>query len=237
MSIFGTRDSGPKVINNGLKLWFDAAQTVSFPKRANPTTGDNWNDRASGLTSTINNGFVNSNFLWNSANGGYFEEFASNDNYVTINSPSFTNLTGVTIQAAFMYTAGQFEGPKFLNINGSSGAVELGTGFGGSDVGVILYGGTRIITSVTQNVWNFASATISIPGQSMSLRINGNARSTNTHGSSTNINFTSGWMISRNATSGTVLRGRLAAVLFYDRALSADEELQNFNTYRIRYGI
>jgi hypothetical protein len=237
MSIFGTRDSGPKVINNGLKLWFDAAQTVSFPKRANPTTGDTWVDRASGLTATINNGFVNSYFLWNSANGGYFEEFASNDNYVTINSPSFTNLTQITIQSVFMYTAGQFEGPKFLNISGSTGQVELGTGFGGSDVGVILYGGTRIVTSVTQNVWNFASATINIPTGAMTLRINGNARSTNTHGSTSNINFSSGWMLSRNPTSGTVIRGRLAAVLFYDRALTADEELQNFNTYRIRYGI
>jgi hypothetical protein len=44
-------------------------------------------------------------------------------------------------------------------------------------------------------------------------------------------------MVSRNATSGTVLRGRLATVLFYTRALSSDEELQNYNTLRIRYGI
>lgn len=233
MSIFGTRDSGPKVIQDGLGLWFDAGQTVSYGKRANPVTGDTWYDRASGKTATI----TTTTTTYNSPNGGYFADFSSNDTYFVLNNPSFTNLSAITIQAAFMYEAGQFEGPKFLNISGSSGQVELGTGFGGSDVGIILYGGTRIVTSVTQNVWNFASATISIPNQSMTLRINGNARSTNTHGSSTNIQFPSGWMVSRNVNGGVVIRGRLAALLFYTRALSADEELQNFNTYRIRYGI
>ena len=237
MSIFGTKSSLPNIVDNNLALWFDAGQTVSYGKRANAVTGDRWMDRASEITGSINNSFTNSQFLWNSSSGGYFEEFASNDNYITLNTPNFTNLTEITIQAVFMYTAGQFEGPKFLNISGSSGQVELGTGFGGNDVGVILYGGTRIVTAVTQNVWNFASATINIPTGAMTLRINGGTRSTNTHGSSTNINFTGGWMVSRNATSGTVLRGRLATVLFYTRALSSDEELQNYNTLRIRYGI
>lgn len=237
MSIFGTRDSGIKVVNNGLALYFDAGQTVSFPKRANTTTGDTWIDRASGITATINNGFQNSYFLWNSANGGYFSDFASNDNYISLPSMSFTNLTGITIQTIFLYDASQFEGPKFLNISGSTGQVELGTGFGGTNIGIILYGGSRVTTNVTQNVWNFASGTISIPGQSITLGINGGTRSTTTHGSSTNINFTSGWMLSRNPTSGTVLRGRLASILFYTRALSYDEEVQNFNALRIRYGI
>jgi hypothetical protein len=142
MSIFGTKSSLPNIVDNDLALWFDAGQTVSYGKRANAVTGDRWMDRASGITGSINNSFTNSQFLWNSASGGYFEEFASNDNYITLNTPNFTNLTQITIQAVFMYTAGQFEGPKFLNISGSSGQVELGTGFGGNDVGVILYGGT-----------------------------------------------------------------------------------------------
>ena len=71
----------------------------------------------------------------------------------------------------------------------------------------------------------------------MTLSINGGTRLTNTHGSTTNIDFSSGWMLSRNSTSGTVLRGRLAAVLFYNRVLSVDEEIQNYNVYRLRYGI
>ena len=237
MSILGIRDSSPNIIDNGLAMWFDAGQTVSYPKRANATTGDRWNDRASGLIGTINNSFVNSHFLWNSANGGYFNEFASNDNYVTIGSPSFSNLTEVTFQAVVMYELSQFEGAKFLAVNGSSGIVELSTANGGSEIGIILYGGSRVTTTITQNTWNFISGTINIPGQSITLRVNGNNRSTGSHASSTNINVTSAWMVSRNATSGVTIRGRLAATLFYTRALTADEELQNFNTYRIRYGI
>lgn len=237
MSIFGIRDSGPNIVKRDLNFWVDAGQTVSYGKRANPTTGDVWYDRAGGRNATINNGFVNSYFLWNPANGGYFNEFASNDSYVTINNLSISSVDSITMQAVFMYEASQFEGPKFMAINGSGGITELGTGFGGNNVGIILYGGSRVTANVTQNAWNFVSATISIPSQTITLSINGGARSTGSHGSTTNINITSGWMVSRNATSGVALRGRLAAVMFYTRALSVDEELQNFNTYRIRYGI
>ena len=116
MSIFGIRDSGPKIVQNGLGLWFDAAQSVSYAKRGNPTTGDIWYDRANGKSATINNGYLGTYFLWSPNNGGYFYEFASNDNYITINNPAFSNLSGITIQSVFMYEASQFEGPKFLKL-------------------------------------------------------------------------------------------------------------------------
>jgi hypothetical protein len=44
-------------------------------------------------------------------------------------------------------------------------------------------------------------------------------------------------MVSRNNTGGVQLRGRIAAVLFYTRALTSDEELQNYNALRLKYGI
>ena len=76
MSIFGTRDSGVKVINNGLGLWFDAAQTVSYPR-----TGRTWTDRASGAVCTIGGSYA-----YYTGNGGYFADFGNFDTTFPITS-------------------------------------------------------------------------------------------------------------------------------------------------------
>jgi len=225
MSIFGTRDSGVKVVNNGLGLWFDAAQTVSYPR-----TGTSWTDRASGAVCTIGGSYA-----WYSGNGGYFADFANfNTTYQIASSYSVTGLAGLTMQAVVRFDRGQYEQATLLGSTNSGG-----NDFKLTPTGIVSDGGGRnAFTTLTTGVYYFISCTRDVATLSLSVRINNGARTTNTYASLGNVNFTDGWMISANRTGGVVLLDpRIATILFYTRTLSSDEELQNFNALRIRYGL
>jgi len=225
MSIFGTRDSGVKVINNGLGLWFDAAQTVSYPR-----TGRTWTDRASGAVCTIGGSYA-----YYTGNGGYFADFGNFDTTFPITSSySATGLSGLTMQAVVYFARGQYEQATLLGSTNSGG-----NDFKLTPTGIVSDGGGRsAFTTLPQNVWYFISCTRDVASLSLSVRINNGARTTNTYASLGNVNFTDGWMISANRTGGVVLLDpRVATILFYTRTLSVDEEVQNFNALRIRYGL
>ena len=225
MSIFGIRDSGVKVVNNGLALYFDAGQTVSYPR-----SGTSWTDRASGIVCTIGGAFA-----YYTGNGGYFSDFA--DNNTTFQLPasySVTNLSGLTMQGVAYFQRAQREGVNFI----------ASTNSGGNDFkllpnGIVSDGGARsALVTQPQNVWYFISVTRDVATLSLSARINNGARTTNTYASLPTVSLTNLYMNSRNRTNGTVmLDARFAQVLVYTRTLSSDEELQNFNALRIRYGI
>ena len=225
MSIFGTRDSGVKVVNNGLGLWFDAAQQVSYPG-----TGTSWTDRASGAVCTIGGSYA-----WYSANGGYFADFANfGTTFQIATSYSVTGLAGLTMQAVVRFDRGQYEQATLLASTNSGG-----NAFSLTPLGIVSDGGSRRAeTTLTTGVYYFISCTRDVASLSLSVRINNGARTTNTYASLSNVNFTDGWMISSTRTGGVVLLDpRVATILFYTRTLSSDEELQNFNALRIRYGI
>jgi hypothetical protein len=99
-------------------------------------------------------------------------------------------------------------------------------------------GGRQASATLTQNVWNFVSGVRDTSTLSISIRVNNVSRITNTYASLGTVNFTNGWMINRNSNgSGVQLRGRIGTALFYTRALTPDEELQNFNVFKNRFNI
>lgn len=212
------------IVTSGLQLYHDFGLTT--PTGAQGTFADlSGNNRSSTFGGT--------QFTHVSGTAGYVWDFA---NFDTILKPAtawtINNTNEFTVQSIFMYEASQYEGAKlFASTNWA-----LETRFGGNEVYLISDGGSRNAgTTVTQNVWNFASGIRSVANLSVSLRTNGNARITNTYATLTSINTVSPWMISRFNTGGVVLRGRLAAVLFYTRALTTTEETQNYNYFKTRY--
>jgi hypothetical protein len=222
------KSAGIPVVSNGLGLYYDLSYRQSYP-----TTGATWFDLASAKNATLNG-----TYTYYSGDGGYLSDFSLFSTYFPIDtSYSVTGLSGLTMQAVFMYTEGQYDGPKVIastNSGGNDFGLEVSTDFirMSSDGG-----GRQAGTSVTRNVWNFVSGIRDVSTLSLSIRVNGGSRVTNTYGSLSNVNFTNGWMVSRNNTGGVQLRGRIAAVLFYTRALTSDEELQNYNALRLKYGI
>lgn len=214
---------------NGLALWYDIGFKASYPG-----TGSTLTDLASGITATMygNKGYY-------TTSGGFFDDFYLNESYTLINSYSATNLSGLTMQAVLNYDEGQYEGAKIIASTNSGGnSFGLETRFGGYEIAMISDGGSRqAATSLSANTWSLVSGVRDVANLSVSLRINSGSRITNTYPSMSNVSFTDGWMFCRNRGTGPQYRGRVGAVLFYTRALTAAEELQNYNFYKSRYSL
>jgi hypothetical protein len=224
------KSGGIKVVTNGLGLYYDAAMKQSYPG-----TGNTFEDLASGKDAT----FYGSK-TWYSGNGGYFDDFFLNESYTLIDtSYSATNLSALTMVAVVRYDEGQYEGVNILASTNSGGnSFGLNTRFGGYDIAFTSDGGSRnAFVSLSQNVWYVVSAIRDVSTLSVSIRTNNNARVTNTYASMSNVSFTNGWMFARNRGTGTQYRGQVAAVLFYPRALTSDEEVANYHALKLRYGI
>jgi hypothetical protein len=220
---------GSKVVTSGLGLWYDIGFRASYPG-----SGATLYDLANNKNATMYG-----NYAFNSGNGGYLTDFLLFNSYTLINSSySVTGLSGLTMQAIFMYTEGQYDGPKIIgstNNGGNDFGLEVGSG---NTIGVVSDGGGRFArATVNQNQWYFVSTTRDVSSLSLSVRVNGGARTTNTYGSLGNVAFTNGWMFSRSGGSSTQFKGRIGAVLFYTRTLTSDEELQNYNFFKSRFSL
>jgi hypothetical protein len=224
--------SGIPVVTNGLALWYDAAQTRSYGG-----TGTTWKDLISGYDATMNGTFT---FYPNVFNGIYFSDFSPFSSVFNINSAaSYTGLSGLTMQVVIMYTEGQYDNAGLFTSSNSGGNTFGLTTTAPSNITMVSDGGGRSASAtLTQNVWNFVSGVRDTSTLSMSIRINNTSRITNTYGSLGTVNFTNAWMINRNSNGSSVqLRGRIGTALFYTRALTPDEELQNFNVFKNRFSI
>jgi hypothetical protein len=222
--------NGPTIVTDGLILSFDAADRNSY--RGSGTT---WNDVAGLRTATING-----SYSFNTGNGGYFDGFNNNDSSITINNPPTATISAATIQCVVMYTNTQLENYSILRFRNSSNVeIRLGGEFNSFNNNIMLNFNSRFtIVTLNQNVWNFVSAVADPSNLSTNISVNGGARTTTIHGSLSPLTSpVAANMVSRTDTAQQSLRGRLAIVLYYNRALSVGEELQNFNSIRSRFGL
>jgi hypothetical protein len=225
-----TEYANGKIVTDGLILSFDAADRNSYSG-----SGTTWNDVAGLRTATING-----SYSFNTGNGGYFDGFGTNSSYITINNPPTATISAATIQCVVMYTDTQLENYSILRFRNSSNAeVKLGGDFDSfNNIIMLNFNGRFTKFTLNQNVWNFVSAVADPSNLSTNISVNGGARTTTIHGSLSPLTSpVAANMISRQDTSQQSLKGRLALVLYYNRALSVAEELQNYNALRHRFRI
>lgn len=223
------KSSGLQIITDGLGLYYDVAHKQSYPG-----SGATLADLRGAKNATLNGAYT-----YYSGDGGYLSDFGLFSTYFSIDtSYSVTGLSGLTMQAIVMLTEGQYDGPKIIassNSGGNDFGLEVGNPY---NIGIVSDGGGRAArTTLTQNQWSFVSGIRDVSTLSLSIRVNGGSRITNTYASLGNVNFTNGWMCARNNSTSVQLRGRFAAALFYTRALTSDEEQHNYNVFKLRYGI
>jgi hypothetical protein len=231
-----TEYANGRISTSNLVLCLDAGDRNSYP-----TTGTTWTDLAAGRTATITN---SSTPFWNSGNGGHFLSgnmggFDNNTGRINMNTFPTGGISNCTIQCVFMFTASQSEGPQLFAINSATNGVGIQAN-GGYVLRFFSDSGNRSANSgaVSQDVWNFVSGVRDASNLTMNISVNGGARVTNTYVSIPTITSpTTAWSISREPTTGVVLSGRLAVILYYNRALSREEELINFNALRHRFRI
>jgi hypothetical protein len=222
----------PAIITNGLVLNLDAGFTPSYP-----TTGTTWYDVSSGG----NNGALTNGPTFSSANGGSIV-FDGVDDYARvsdINTASEISIEGwvyANSVGSFNAIASQFKADTFAE---SSWVLETV----GSDIRLYITNNSLLSfasTSFSTLVWTyivgtFNGTTIKIYKNSVLGDITGTIAGLN----DSNLNINIGALYSQNGSEGGtgLWNGKIANVKIYNRALSADEVLQNYNATKSRFGL
>jgi hypothetical protein len=214
------------IVKNGLILDMDAAKRGSYPG-----TGTAWND----ISGFQYNGILTNGPTFDPANGGSIVFDGSND-FVSTNynvaltdftvcmwfkAPDSTNLTSARLIDKNYITG------MWLGKNASTGASN--SWGGGIRESNAPYG---IYLTLTDGQWHFLVSIRS--GTTHTLYGDGISNTTSNIVSATALS-TDIMTIGSTFTSGNYFKGTIPQILIYNRALSLEEILQNYNATRGRY--
>jgi hypothetical protein len=224
----------PRTITDGLVLCLDAANRKSYPG-----SGTTWTDLSGrGNTGTLVNGVG-----YNSGNLGSLV-FDGVDDYGTCGNPSSLNFgTGKFTLSFIVYTTAYgFQGGSYVGKgNGTS------IGFDFRDGAFLVYGTSGQIASAsfaaTLNVWEHHTIVYDTSSSPYVKFYKNGAytagSTTNTPANISSIDTSEPFRIGLSVAGGPTryFNGRMPLVQVYNRALTAAEVQQNFNSTRGRYGI
>jgi hypothetical protein len=216
-----------KIVTNGLILALNAADKNSYLG-----SGATWTDLSgNGYTGTLNNSPT-----FNSANNGYLIFNGTNQNVTIQNAsiPTGTQLTfcvwnyGITAKESSVVESRDSGAARTLNIHlpWSNGNIYFDCG------------GNRLEQAAGSSYlgWNYWCFTKNASTGAMIIYRNGILWASST-GNTGNINTTTSARLCSYADNTTYHSGYIAAVQTYNRALSAIEILQNYNTQKSRFGL
>jgi hypothetical protein len=228
-----TLSGGPNIVTNGLVLYLDAANPRSYVSGSTA-----WND----LSTFGNNGTLVSGINYSSTNGGtlvfdgttktatlldansldiadnitisfWFNVFAYTSAVYSVNF--FSKFPNTTTANYMFYFDGTFT-PRKLLVYANRGGVWSTVSPTTADIP---------LSSWTHITWTYNSVTGGF------LYVNGNRLST--------VGVGSGVLAtnSQNILIGNTLNGSIASSQIYNRVLTADEVLQNYNATKTRFGL
>jgi hypothetical protein len=239
----------PKIVTDGLVLCLDAANTKSYVSGSTA-----WND----LSRSGNNGTLINGPTFNPANGGSIVLDGVND-YVAITNNSFNYSPGVTgevsVESWFNLT-GAFGTFAPENITALGGVIGQGifNGTNGYGLGIQRIGtgpyfcvfqvrnGSTVVVAVGDiilNTWNHVIGTFTRNNFSR-IYINGTLIQSNSTVSLNNLSITpniNDAALGRGGGGGWLVGGNIPVGRIYNRPLSAQEVLQNYNATKGRFGL
>lgn len=237
---------GPNIVQNGLVLYFDAASSTSYNRFISPTT---WKD----LSGNNINGTLSNGPTFDGGNEGSIQFDGVND-FVTLGNVSALNFTNgiFSVSTWFLIPSTWTAGSQYPNLicKGASAGWDTdgwslyvfrnrgaGTGYAaglGMRNGATALSGQEVGNLPTNTPIQFV-ATADGSGGNIRIYINGN------------LTFTGSQIINPASNSNEVVIGRgpithwfpgtIYTIQLYDRTLTTQEVLQNFNTTRSRFGI
>jgi len=232
---------GAPIVTSGLIMSFDGGNLVSYP-----VTGTSIYDLSvSAYSGTLVNGPT-----YSVSGGGSLLYDGSND-YVTLPS-SLSSLSGTSGASLSMWikldsgsnTSGQAGLIQLSSYNNSNGNLYFFTD--ASRVGGIwldIFRTDRVFTGDWQptfNGTNWHNLTVTCQsgnnGWKMYLNENLAFQTTGPSVVSVDVSLFGGFRLGQNSTSRQ-LKGRIAICNIYNRVLSTNEVVQNFNAYRNRFGL
>jgi hypothetical protein len=221
----------PKIITDGLVLYLDAANTRSYPG-----SGTVWSDLSRGG----NNGTLTNGPTFNAGNGGSIVFDGVNDyinfsslNPITSNNP-FTLCSWLNVKTHSTYGISLFIGNATSNQSAFIGYVAAAQNGTSNSIGGGFYG-TNLGSGILPNTgWHYV--TLSYNSSNVIIYVDGISRTTR---SAYNASLTNTSIQIGRANIGTLypFNGNVGASQIYNRALSAQEILQNYNATKGRYGL
>ncbi len=240
-------NGGPDGVTNGLLLHLDAADIKSYPR-----TGILWYDRSGNR----NNGTLTNGPAFNSGNGGSVV-FDGTDDYVNIPYTSILTPTSqISFEATAYLTNWDVSTDYRILSKTQSGGYNIGlnepsfitNGYLG---GLVFAGGSyrivRIPRSSVSSGWHHLAFTFD--GRYFKMYLDGINVNSYDIGSTTTISYSSnnslliGAEVGSGSTpdgiypNGSYLNGRVASVKIYNRALSQQEVIQNYNATKSRFNL
>jgi hypothetical protein len=230
---------GPKIVTDGLVLYLDAANTKSYPG-----SGTLWND----LSGNGNNGTLINGPTFSSENGGSIVFDGVNDNIsknTSINVgqnfsgcvwvyPTTINVRDAIIGNSYPYTSNR--GWFFLTATGYVGLVDCFALSIGQDQSNV----RSVNNTINRNMWNHLSFTVENGGQTKKLYHNG-IEVSYAQNSTTIINIDYSinefYIGKRYSTTPETWTGNISNVQLYNKALTSEEILQNYNATKSRYNL
>lgn len=218
----------PNIVTNGLVMCVDAANPRSYPG-----TGTSWYDISGGsLTGTLTNGVgYNSNYkgiLTFDGTNDYvsFPNSTSLDSQ-TITMESWSNINSL-FQNGFLFEKGQVN-TQYSNFYNSDGTFYFRT-MGLSNQDLTFY----IPSYIAVNTWNHIVCTYG--GGVKTIYLNGVqiAQTTGITGT-ISTNATGLFIGAYGPGTGYFLNGKIAQSRIYNKALTASEILQNYNSTQQRF--
>ena len=209
----------PKVVTDGLVLYLDAANSKSIVSGS--TT---WNDLSRGN----NNGTLVNSPAFNSSNGGSIV-FDGVDDYVGVGKvnamSSFTlsfwfNITSFLGESRFLYISNNSQSPGFRSDMGN----KLIWWDGSLAPGVYGLGTTTLQTNTNYNATYVRNNTTGIKTIYLNTQIEFTGAAINTF---SNVDF----------SQGIGFNGKIFSTQIYNKALTAQEVLQNYNATKTRFGL
>jgi hypothetical protein len=226
------------IVTNGLVLNLDAANPRSYPQPYNGTVWQNIAPVSSSLSGSLINGPT-----YNASNGGSIVFDGSND-FVQIPAINVGLNFTVCIWARPNLTSRQLLFSNSYRYFTNEGFL-FNIGNNGTDIFLSIGQDQEVAVSTTgyvsANTWFYGCATFN--GTTARLFVNGletlyvsQAGSISTILYNTNPAYLGRWLLN-GTTTYDLFSGRIGITQLYNRALSSQEVLQNFNATRARFGI
>ena len=215
--------NGPQIVQNGLVLCLDAGNRKSYP-----SSGTAWND----LSGNNNTGTLTNGPTFDSGNGGSIVFDGVND-FVT--GSSAIGMTGqITVSAWVNHTAVTSGVKRYLTISDETAVIRQNTTAGQLHFYIRTSGtlkGQLVAGQLVANTWYHIVGTWN--GTNIRFYRNAIQIATSTPGG-TMTTTSQSYGVSSSTES---MNGKISSVAVYNRALTAQEVLQNFNATRSRFGV
>jgi hypothetical protein len=215
----------PSIVSDGLVFFLDAANTRSYSG-----SGVTANGLVGGIGGTLVNGVG-----FTSSDNGYFSFDGTNDYMDCGYNALINNATQWTFECWYKSSSINTEGMLFSTFTNTPSNLGYHIEIFQSKLMLQIWPAstyTQSTITLSNNIWYQLIVTYN--SGLVSYYVKGESAGTASY---TFTSSSANLLIGKWPTNNYYLNGQLASVRFYNRALTQQEILQNFNATRFRYGI